>query len=118
MANRATGVQVSALEQRAAEAEARGAEASNQAEEAEGQLAAASIRAQEAELAAAGANSRAEEAEHQRAEAASLAEAQNAETAADAQQQTEVRNLKRKGSALNCLHDIERLPLSCGKCAI
>lgn len=69
--------QVAALEQRAAEAEAGGAEATE--------------RAVEAEHAAAEASSRAEEAERQLLEAASLAEAHQAQAAAEAQRRLEVR---------------------------
>lgn len=76
-ANRRNDVQVAALEQRAAEAEARGAEATE--------------RAAEAERAAAEASSRAEEAERQLSEAASLAEVHQAQAAAEAQRRLEVR---------------------------
>ncbi len=69
--------QVAALEQRAAEAEARGVKATE--------------RAVEAERNAAEAGSRAEEAERQLSKATLLAETQQAQAAAEAQRRLEVR---------------------------
>ena len=97
-------MQVSGLEQRATEAEAREAEANDRAEEAQRQLAEASARAEEAQRQLAEASARAEEAEQaateasergeaaerQRAEATSLAEARQAEAVAEVQQRLKV----------------------------
>lgn len=87
----ASAVQVSAHDQRAAEAEARETEANNRADAAQGQLAMVGKRADEAEHAAAEASERAEAAERQRAEAASLSEMRQAEAVAEVQRRLKVR---------------------------
>ena len=84
------GMQVAALEQRAAEAVAGQAEASKRAAEAECQVEDLSMRAQQAEHTAAEAGRRAKDAKDQIMEAAAAAEARQAEVTAEAQQRAKV----------------------------